>query len=97
MKQPHHRGPFDRRGKALRTAAYADPDTRCRRCGHRLHEGPEHRHDGTERWEAGHLIDGQVDGLLVPETRSCNRRAAARTTNAKRAGRRSVDVHSREW
>lgn len=96
VKAPHHRGRHHRRSMAVRAAAYADPDTLCRRCGHRLHEGPEHRHDGTERWEAGHVIDGQVDGPLAPEARSCNRRAAARKTNAKRRPRRA-DTYSREW
>jgi hypothetical protein len=83
-KLAHHRGSFDRRAKAVRAYAYAHPDTICQRCGYRLHEGPHHRRDGTERWEAGHVNDGEVGGLLAPETRSCNRRAAAQKTNARR-------------
>jgi hypothetical protein len=87
-KQAHHRGSFDRRAKLVRQAAYANPSTVCHRCGFRLHEGPFHRNDRTEKWEAGHLIDGQPDGPLLPEARSCNRRDAARKTNARRRGQR---------
>ena len=94
-KKPHHRGSFDRRAKMVRVAAYADPDTRCHRCGFRLNEGPFHRHDHTEKWEAGHVVDGEVDGWLMPETRSCNRRDAARKLNARKRGQRQPPTQLR--
>lgn len=99
MKHPHHRGDFDRRAKAVRIAAYADPDTRCQRCGRTLVEHPPTRKGKPPAWQAGHVIDGQVDGQLGPEVQSCNASAGARLGNAKRKARRrpGVDRRSRVW
>lgn len=80
-KAPHHMGTHQVRARQLTALAYANPDTRCGRCGSRLHEPPHKRGD---RWEAGHIVDGQIGGALRPEARSCNRRASAERTNAKR-------------
>lgn len=88
-KGPHHRGRHQARAKAVTDAAYANPDTRCWRCGGRLFD----RKRG-DRWEAGHLIGGQVDGELRAEHRSCNRADAARRTNAKRRG---IKHTSADW
>lgn len=78
-KPAHYRGRYHVDSRRVRHAAYANPDTRCWRCGRTLTE-----HKPGDRWEAGHLVDGQENGPLRPEARSCNRRAAAERTNAKR-------------
>jgi hypothetical protein len=74
-KAPHHAGTYHRRSLALVAAAYANPATTCWRCGKTL---AEHRRTLTgkaPRWSAGHVVKGQVDGLLLPEVLSCNVKA----------------------
>lgn len=90
-KAAHHRGDYQARAAKVRAWAYANPDTRCGRCGKTLDQHPP-----GDRWEAGHVNDGEVGGPLRPEGRSCNRRAAAQRTNAKRQAR--VPRHTvAEW
>jgi hypothetical protein len=72
----HYTGDYQRRAKAVRDAAYADPLTTCWRCGYTLNEGP-HRRVG-ERWQAGHVIDASMASPLLPEARSCNASAGNR-------------------
>lgn len=82
MAGPHHRTPQYRRRSALvRARAYANPDTRCWRCGLTRAE------HGTT-WDAGHLNDGQVDGPLAAECARCNRSAGAAIGAATRKRRR---------
>lgn len=90
-KAPHHRGAHQARARKLTAWAYANPDTPCGRCGKTLGQHPP-----GDRWEAGHVIDGQVDGPLRPEARSCNRRAAAERTNALRLAKRTAHT-SAAW
>lgn len=77
--QAHHKGDYPKRAAAVRAAAYADPSTRCRRCGRTLAEvlalGWTPRQAG---WQGGHAVDGQVGGPLVPEHARCNETAGAR-------------------
>jgi hypothetical protein len=75
MKGPHHRGSYHRRSLALVRMAYANPDTRCWRCGRTLTEHPPTLTGNPPRWSAGHVVKGQVDGELRPEVLSCNVRA----------------------
>jgi hypothetical protein len=77
VKAPHHRGTYHQRSRALVAAAYANLDTRCGRCGRRLHEHPPTRTGNPPRWSAGHINDGQINGPLRPEVLSCNSRAGA--------------------
>jgi len=63
----HYSGSYQTRAKRLRAEAYADPLTVCWVCGKTLHHW---RPDDT--WQAGHVIDGAVDGELRAEHRSCN-------------------------
>jgi hypothetical protein len=81
--KPHHAGSYASRAAKVRAYAYADPDTRCWRCGKTL---DQHRHrDGSPAvWNAGHVIDGQVGGLLMPEASSCNKSAGATYRNRTR-------------
>lgn len=83
-KSAHHRGNFDLRSTALRAAAYANPHTRCWRCGLTLTEHPPHRNGKPARWTAGHIVDGQIGGELRPEASTCNYSAGATAGNRKR-------------
>lgn len=95
MKPAHYRGSYHVRSRQVRQAAYADPATRCWRCGQRLHEcGP--RHDGRHRngtaawWEAGHLNPGDPSSPLRAECSPCNRSEGAKRGNALRGARRAA-------
>jgi hypothetical protein len=83
----HYSRSYARRAATVRAQAYADPTTRCRRCGKTLAEVPG------STWDAGHVIDGQIDGPLAPEHAGCNRSAGARLGNQRRKGLRT----SRRW
>lgn len=83
----HHQGSYHRRAAVVRARAYADPTTRCWRCGLTLAEHPRHKAGTPARWTAGHVIDGQVDGPLAPEASTCNASAGATYGNAKREPR----------
>ena len=88
-KRAHYAGTYRRRAAAVRAVANADPSTTCWRCGLTLAEAQ--RSDPGVRWDAGHVNDGEVDGLLLAEHSSCNRAAGAAAGNAKREPR------SRRW
>lgn len=78
-KPAHRRGSYQRRAKAVTTAADADPSTRCWRC---QRTKAEHG----RRWHAGHLNDGQVDGPLAAECEQCNTSAGGRLGAQRRIG-----------
>lgn len=92
-KAAHHRGSHQRRARAVTTAANNDPTTRCWRCQRTLTEHPPHRNGKPARWTAGHLVDGQVDGLLLPEASTCNYSEGGRLGNARRTSFRTT----RRW
>jgi hypothetical protein len=81
QKPAHHRGTYHVRSRALVAAAYADPSTRCWRCGNTLDQCEPHRNGKPARWTAGHLIDGLQDGPMAPECSPCNSQAGARLGN----------------
>lgn len=85
-KAAHHRGTYHVRAAKVRAAAYADPFTRCWRCGLTL-RAIRIRHPRA-RWTAGHVIAGQVDGELRPECSPCNYGHGAAMGNRRR-GRRT--------
>ncbi len=68
----HYAGNYKVRAKAVREAAYADPLTKCWRCGKTLEQ-----HGQGDTWQAGHIRDGDYTSPLMPEARSCNARAGA--------------------
>ena len=76
VTQAHYAGRFAVKAKGVRRRAYADPTTRCRRCGLTLEE--RRVTHPAETWDAGHVTAGQVNGELVAEHASCNRAAGAR-------------------
>lgn len=89
-KAPHHRGRHHVESRHIRDQAYANPNTRCWRCGRTLTQVREETNpDAT--WDAGHV--GGPDGPRAPECSPCNRADGARTTNAKRTAPR----RSRTW
>lgn len=85
VKAAHHRGTHQRRARAVVAAANANPATLCRRCGQPARPG--------DPWQAGHINDGQIDGPLAPEHRSCNARAG----QALSAQRRKPLQTTRDW
>ena len=86
----HYAGGYKRRALGVRVYAYADPATRCWRCGLTLEQARSADGPGV-RWQAGHVRDGEVGGDLLPEHSTCNARAGASYGNAKREPR------SRYW
>ena len=86
MAMPHYAGTYQRRAKALRDAANADPSTTCWRCGR-----TQSQHG--QPWQAGHLNDGEVDGALAAECRGCNAKAGGKHGAALRDGFR----RTRDW
>jgi hypothetical protein len=88
-RRAHYGGTYAIRSKQVRDAAYADPATRCWRCGLTLAEIQRAKPHAT--WDAGHVNDGQVNGVLLPECSPCNRSSGAAMGNAKREPR------SRRW
>ena len=77
----HRRGDYTRRAKVVRDAAYANPLTLCWRCGRTLAMHPK-----GDRWDAGHVLDGNPLSALAPEASSCNRSAGASLGNRRRVG-----------
>ena len=78
-KRQHYTGNYQRRAAAIRAAAYANAATRCRRCGLTLEQ--VRRTNPKATWDAGHVIDGMVDGPLAAECSRCNRSAGAIARN----------------
>lgn len=87
-KGAHHKGSHQRRARAIVNAADADPSTRCWRC---RRTKAQHR----RRWQAGHVIDGQIEGELRAECEECNAREGGKL-GAARKGARSLPV-TRDW
>ena len=79
--QRHYQGDYQTRARALRDAAYADPTTRCWRCGLTLAEF-EARHPGRHaRWHADHVVPGSRTSPLRPAHASCNTEDGARNSH----------------
>ena len=83
----HYAGTYLVDARHVRAAANANPHTRCWRCGRTLAEHPPHRNGRPARWQAGHVVDGQVGGQLRPEASTCNTSAGASHGNRKREPR----------
>lgn len=80
MAKPQHSGTYAADARRVKQWAYAHPGYRCPRCGQPLLPGVP----GYDRWDAGHVIDGQVGGALRPEHARCNRSAGATAGNLAR-------------
>lgn len=93
MPKPlHRRGSYQRQARTVRARAYANPDTRCWRCGKTLAEHPRHKTGRAPTWQAGHVNDGQIGGPLEPEASTCNVTAGARLGRSRQLGnRRTTD------
>ncbi len=78
-----HDAAHDRRSRVLRARAYADPATRCWRCGRTLAEVKAAEPTRKVVWHAGHT-GGPLEPVLA-ECSLCNWRASAAKTNAGRA------------
>lgn len=84
-RPPHRQGSYTADAKTITDQAYANPATRCWRCGLTLAE--IQRTKPRARWDAGHVIDGQIGGPLKAECSPCNRGRGAAMGNRKRAGK----------
>ena len=90
MKAAHHRGTYHRDAMRVRAQAWANPDTRCWKCERQIHE-ITHRNGRPARWTAGHVVDGQAGGMMLPECSVC-----ACSTGAQR-GNRMREPRSVDW
>lgn len=86
-KGAHHRGSYHVQSRRVRQAAWADPSTRCWRCGRTLAEVRATK--PRARWTAGHLVDGQAGGPLLPECEPCNKGRGAAMGNRLRSNTRT--------
>jgi len=86
-KPPHRTGDYHVRSRLVREAAYADPDTRCWRCGRTLDQHPPHKTGKPPHWTAGHVRDGDPTSPLLAEASTCNYAAGARLGNRRRRHR----------
>jgi hypothetical protein len=91
-KAAHHRGSYQVRARAVVQAARANPNTRCWRCGLTLAQHAAHHNGRRPTWQAGHLIDGQINGALRPEASTCNTSAGATLGNRQR-----TEPHTEHW
>jgi hypothetical protein len=96
-KPAHHRGTYHQRALAVRTAAKANPLTTCWQCGRMAHEFLTHRNGAPAKWTAGHKVDGQVGGELVPECSVCNLQRGARLGNLRSQRNTTPRPASRRW
>lgn len=86
VKAPHHRGTYHVESAKIRAAAYAQPWTTCWRCGQTLAQIRARK--PRAKWTAGHINDGEVGGVLLPECSPCNASAGAKLGNARRNPKR---------
>lgn len=86
-KPAHYLGTYHVRSRRVREAAYADPTTRCWRCGRTLTQHEPHANGKPARWTAGHLRDGDPTSPLLPEASTCNGKAGGRLGGLRRQRR----------
>lgn len=79
-----HDWSFKLRAKPVRERAYADPSTRCWRCGRTLAEVREANPGRRVVWHAGHTVTGDPYSPLMAEDSLCNLRDAQATTTLQR-------------
>lgn len=68
-------GSYRRRAVAVVAAAYADPSSRCWRCGRTLGEEQAREPGRAVSWQAGHVVDSDPWSPLAAEHSTCNARA----------------------
>lgn len=82
-KPAHYKNGYDTRARQVREAAAANPGTLCWRCGKTLAQHPPHKNGKPARWQAGHVNQGEIGGLLLPEASTCNTGHGARLGAAR--------------
>lgn len=95
-REAHHKGTFHVRSKRIRDAAYADPETRCWRCGFTLAERQAQFPLRDVVWTAGHLNDSEVEGELAAEDSVCNFGQGAKLAHGAVSGGNEPDPISVE-
>lgn len=91
-KKPWHKGTFDTQSARVRAAANRNPSTICWRCKRTMAEIRKDKPHA--KWQAGHVVDGQVNGVLLAECSPCNASHGAAMGNRKRSPRPNP---SRSW
>lgn len=86
--EAHYRGTYHRMSMRVRHAAYANPATRCRRCGNTYAEAARLWGPKGAAWQAGHVIDGHPRSALAAEHARCNQAAGGRLSEARRRWRK---------
>lgn len=82
-KPLHYRGGYLLAARRVREQANRNPAQTCWRCGQTLAEVRATRNPRAI-WTAGHVNDGEVNGLLLPECSPCNYGAGADLRNGRR-------------
>ena len=77
MGKKHWTPEYKRLAKKVREAAYANPHTRCQRCGRTLQQHEPHLNGKPVTWHAGHINPDSDE--LGPEASTCNVTAGARS------------------
>lgn len=80
----HHGREHEVRAKRVCEAAYANPATRCWRCGLTLAEVRAKFPKRRVTWDAGHTIDGDRFCPLLAECSPCNRAAGELLSRTRR-------------
>lgn len=88
-RKPQHSGGHQRAADKVRAWGYANPWYTCPHCNLPLLPGVP----GKDTWDAGHVVDGTINGALRPEHSSCNRSAGATAGNFARR----TPPPSRHW
>lgn len=88
-KPAHYRGTYHVAAQRVRATAYADPTTRCWRCGRTLDQHAPHKTGRPATWTAGHIIDSDPTSPLAPEASTCNKSAGATYGNRLRRARKA--------
>ena len=87
----HYTGNYDRRARAVRATALANPNTPCWRCGWTYAAYAAVHGERAARWVAGHTVDHDNTAPLAPEHHRCNSVAGGQVAAAKR------EPHSQPW
>ena len=73
------------KSKALRDAAYRDPNATCWLCGKTLGEGPRYKNGRPSTWHADHVLPGDPRSPLRLAHSLCNERRGGRKRNEPRS------------
>ena len=91
QRKPWHTGSYHVRSRHIRTHAYANPHTRCWRCGQTYTEYATIHGHRAARWTAGHLDHHDPHAPILPEHARCN------ASDGATYGNRQRQPQSEDW